>query len=226
GDSEFQLQRGRGRADGFAILYGSRRRGALVYQWQACWRGARETLWICVFRRPRHREELRFASQRCLPGTLPLYRHDGQGRGRSLLKAWRSASMSGHHFHLLAKPSGAACNLSCKYCFFLSKENLYRGESHLMDEATLRTYIRQLMESSPGPEVHVAWQGGEPMLRGLDFFRSAVRFAEEYRRPDQRVIHTIQTNGTLIDDEWAAFFEQNRYLVGISIDGPRALHDV
>jgi len=134
--------------------------------------------------------------------------------------------MSGHHFHLLAKPSGAACNLSCKYCFFLSKENLYRGESHLMDEATLRTYIRQLMESSPGPEVHVAWQGGEPMLRGLDFFRSAVRFAEEYRRPDQRVIHTIQTNGTLIDDEWAAFFEQNRYLVGISIDGPRALHDV
>jgi uncharacterized protein len=129
------------------------------------------------------------------------------------------------NFHLLAKPAGAACNLSCKYCFFLSKENLYPRESFLMDDATLEAYIRHLMDSSPGPEVHVAWQGGEPTLRGIEFFRRSVILAELYRKPHQRVVHTLQTNGTLIDDEWAAFLKQNRYLVGLSLDGPRDVHD-
>lgn len=128
-------------------------------------------------------------------------------------------------FHLLAKPAGAACNLGCRYCFFLSKENLYRDESPRMDEDTLETYIRQLMEASPGPLVQVSWQGGEPMLRGIEFFRRSVLLAAKYRKPGQDVLHTIQTNGTLIDDEWAAFFRANAYLVGLSIDGPRALHD-
>jgi len=128
-------------------------------------------------------------------------------------------------YHLLAKPAGAACNLGCQYCFFLSKENLYEGESHLMGEATLETYIRQLMESSPGPQVDVAWQGGEPMLRGLDFYKRSVQLAEKYRKPHQRILHTLQTNGTLVNDEWAAFFKVNNYLVGLSIDGPRAMHD-
>jgi uncharacterized protein len=94
-----------------------------------------------------------------------------------------------------------------------------------MTDALLETYIRQLMQSSPGPQVDVAWQGGEPMLRGLDFFGRSVELANKYRLPHQRVLHTIQTNGTLIDDEWAAFFRQHNYLVGISIDGPRAMHD-
>ena len=129
------------------------------------------------------------------------------------------------NYHLLAKPAGAACNLGCQYCFFLSKENLYQGESHLMDEATLETYIKQLMESSAGPQVDVAWQGGEPMLRGLEFFKRSVQLAAKYRKPHQRILHTIQTNGTLIDDEWAAFFRQHNFLVGLSIDGPRAMHD-
>jgi uncharacterized protein len=130
------------------------------------------------------------------------------------------------NFHLLAKPSGAACNLSCKYCFFLSKENLYpERESPLMDEETLHAYIRQLMETSAGPEVQVSWQGGEPMLRGLNFFRRSVDLANLYRRPHQRIQHTIQTNGTLIDDQWASFFKRHNYLVGLSIDGPRDLHD-
>ncbi len=129
-------------------------------------------------------------------------------------------------YHLLAKPAGAACNLGCQYCFFLSKENLYPArESPLMTDAMLETYIRQLMQSSPGPQVDVAWQGGEPMLRGIDFFRRSVELAEKNRQPHQRVLHTMQTNGTLIDDAWAAFFKQNNYLVGISLDGPRALHD-
>jgi uncharacterized protein len=130
------------------------------------------------------------------------------------------------NYHLLAKPAGAACNLGCKYCFFLSKENLYgERESPLMDEAVLETYLRQLMESSPGPQVDVAWQGGEPMLRGLDFYRRSVELAEKFRQPHQHILHTMQTNGTLIDDEWAAFFKQHNYLVGLSIDGPRELHD-
>ncbi|MGV3569654.1 MAG: anaerobic sulfatase maturase [Ramlibacter sp.] len=129
-------------------------------------------------------------------------------------------------FHLLAKPAGAACNLGCKYCFFLSKENLYpERESPLMDEALLDTYLRQLMESSPGPQVQVAWQGGEPMLRGLEFYRRSVELAEKYRQPHQSVLHTMQTNGTLIDGQWAAFFKEHGYLVGLSIDGPRAMHD-
>jgi len=130
------------------------------------------------------------------------------------------------NYHLLAKPAGAACNLGCQYCFFLSKENLYAPrESPLMEEHTLEIYIRQLMESSPGPEVHVAWQGGDPMLRGLEFFRRSVQLADQYRKAHQRVVHTIQTNGTLVDDLWAAFFKENNYLVGLSADGPRALHD-
>lgn len=128
-------------------------------------------------------------------------------------------------YHLLAKPAGAACNLGCDYCFFLSKENLYPNESYLMTPTMQERYIRQLLESSPGPEVQIAWQGGEPTLRGLDFFRRSVELADLYRRPDQTVLHTMQTNGTLIDDEWAAFLKANNFLVGISLDGPRALHD-
>ena len=129
-------------------------------------------------------------------------------------------------YHLLAKPAGAACNLGCQYCFFLSKENLYPArESPLMDEAVLEAYIRQLLASSPGPQVEIAWQGGEPTLRGLDFFKRSVELAERYRRPQQRVLHVLQTNGTLVDEEWAAFLKQHNYLVGLSIDGPRELHD-
>ena len=129
-------------------------------------------------------------------------------------------------YHLLAKPAGAACNLGCRYCFFLSKENLYPArESPLMPDDLLETTIRQLMESSIGPQVEVSWQGGEPLLRGLDFFRRSVELAEKYRKPHQRVLHTVQTNGTLIDDQWAEFFKQNSYLVGVSIDGPREMHD-
>jgi uncharacterized protein len=128
-------------------------------------------------------------------------------------------------YHLLAKSAGAACNLGCQYCFFLSKENLYPQAGFFMDDATLENYLRQLMETSQGPDVQVSWQGGEPMLRGRDFYARSIELAEKYRKPHQRVQHTIQTNATLIDDDWAAFFKQNNYLVGVSIDGPRALHN-
>ncbi len=115
-------------------------------------------------------------------------------------------------FHLLAKPSGSTCNIDCKYCFFLSKEALYPNEKHRMSHATLETYIRQLLESHRTPEVTVAWQGGEPTLMKVEFFRHAVEFVEKYRRPGQVVKHTFQTNGILLDDEWCEFFKQYGFL--------------
>jgi uncharacterized protein len=129
-------------------------------------------------------------------------------------------------FHLLAKPTGAVCNLDCAYCFFLSKEMLYPGSRFRMADELLETYLRQLIEShATVPDVQVAWQGGEPTVMGLEFFRRSVELAEKYLKPGQRAVHTIQTNGTLLDAEWAEFFKKNQFLVGISIDGPRELHD-
>jgi uncharacterized protein len=129
-------------------------------------------------------------------------------------------------FHLLAKPTGAVCNLDCSYCFFLSKEMLYPGSRFRMADELLEAYVKQLIEAHSGvPEVAIAWQGGEPTLMGVDFFRRSVELAEVYLQPGQRATYTIQTNGTLLDEEWAAFFKDNDFLVGISIDGPRELHD-
>src|SRR5579863_10187664 len=105
-------------------------------------------------------------------------------------------------FHVLIKPTGAICNLDCKYCFFLSKELLYPGSRFRMAEDLLETYLRQLIEAHTVPEVTIAWQGGEPTLMGIDFFRRSVELAEGLLRPGQRAAYTIQTNGTLIDDAW------------------------
>jgi uncharacterized protein len=129
------------------------------------------------------------------------------------------------HFHLLAKPSGSTCNIDCTYCFFLSKDALYPNEKHRMSAATLEAYIRQLLESHSSPQVTVAWQGGEPTLMKLEFFRRSVELVEKYRRPEQVVQHTFQTNGILLDDDWCAFFKEHNFLVGLSVDGPRELHD-
>jgi serine-type anaerobic sulfatase-maturating enzyme len=128
-------------------------------------------------------------------------------------------------FHLLAKPTGAICNLDCQYCFFLSKELLYPGGRFRMSEEVLQAYLQQLLASHQTPEVIVAWQGGEPTLMGLDFFRRSVELAEEYRRPGQAVAYTLQTNGTRLDDEWCAFFKEHNFLIGLSVDGPRELHN-
>jgi uncharacterized protein len=128
-------------------------------------------------------------------------------------------------FHRLAKPTGAVCNLDCKYCFFLSKEMLNPGSRFRMADELLETYIRQLLESQAGPDVIVGWQGGEPTLMGLDFFERSVAYVERYKKTGQRVSYTIQTNGTRIDDAWGAFFKTHKVLVGLSVDGPRALHD-
>jgi uncharacterized protein len=129
-------------------------------------------------------------------------------------------------FHVMAKPTGAVCNLDCEYCFFLSKEMLYPGSRFRMAADLQETYLRQLLEAhARAPEVVVAWQGGEPTMMGLDFFRRAIDIERQYARPGQRILNTIQTNGTLLTDEWGQFLKANEFLVGISVDGPAAMHD-
>jgi uncharacterized protein len=128
-------------------------------------------------------------------------------------------------FHVMAKPTGAVCNLNCAYCFFLTKERLYPDSRFRMSEEVLEEYIRQYLEAQQVPCVTVAWQGGEPTMMGLDFFRRSIELEEKYKKPGMIVENTIQTNATLLDDEWCEFFRDNNYLVGISIDGPKELHD-
>ena len=128
-------------------------------------------------------------------------------------------------YTVVTKPTGAACNLDCTYCFFLSKELLYDHGSQMMSTETLETYLKAYLEGQPDGPVTVIWQGGEPTLRGLDFYRLAVELTEKYRRPTQQVSHSMQTNGTLLNDEWCEFLKENNFLVGISIDGPKDIHD-
>jgi uncharacterized protein len=128
-------------------------------------------------------------------------------------------------FHLLAKPTGATCNLDCKYCFFLSKETLYPNERARMSDEVLESYVQQRLAQHDEPEINIAWQGGEPTIMGIDFFRRAVALTAKYRRPNQNVLHTIQTNGLLLDDEWCSFLKKHNFLVGLSVDGPQKMHD-
>lgn len=128
-------------------------------------------------------------------------------------------------FHAMAKPTGAICNLDCSYCFYLSKGQLYPGSRSRMSDDLMRNYVRQVIEAQATGNVTLAWQGGEPTLMGVNFFRRVVEIAEEYRRPGQRLTHTLQTNATLIDQEWAKFLSDHGFLVGVSVDGPPGLHD-
>jgi uncharacterized protein len=129
-------------------------------------------------------------------------------------------------FHVMVKPRGAICNLDCQYCYFLSKESLYPGSSFRMSDEVLEAYTRQYIQSQPTPMVTFAWQGGEPTLMGLDFFRRAVELQQKYRKPGTSITNTLQTNGVLLDDEWASFFKRHDFLLGVSLDGPAHLHDV
>jgi uncharacterized protein len=127
-------------------------------------------------------------------------------------------------FHVLAKPTGAICNLDCKYCFFLSKEEFYPNSKFRMNDTVLDNFIRQQL-AAQGEQATIAWQGGEPTLMGLKFFRRAIELTKTYRRAEQQVQHTLQTNGTLIDEEWCEFLREHNFLVGLSIDGTRDMHD-
>ena len=130
-------------------------------------------------------------------------------------------------FHVMTKPIGAICNLDCEYCYYLEKEELYpETKSFRMEDSTLENYIRQYIETqSTLSEITFAWQGGEPTLMGIDFFRKAVELQDKYRRSGMTIRNSLQTNATIINDEWATFFKENNFLIGISIDGPPKLHD-
>lgn len=128
-------------------------------------------------------------------------------------------------FNLLAKPAGAACNLACEYCFYLSREQLYPGSRFRMSDEVLKAYLKQLLASQQAPEVSVAWQGGEPTLMGLDFFKRSVSLVNQYKKPGQHVSYSLQTNGTRLDDAWGAFFKEQDFLIGLSVDGPLEMHN-
>jgi uncharacterized protein len=131
-------------------------------------------------------------------------------------------------FHLMTKPIGPLCNLDCTYCFYLRKDSLYpaeRGRAWRMSDEVLESYIRQYIAAQQVPECHFAWQGGEPTLLGIDFFRRAVELQKRYR-PKGMVIHNaFQTNGTLLTEEWCQFLRRHHFLIGLSLDGPQAIHD-
>jgi len=128
-------------------------------------------------------------------------------------------------YHVLAKPTGAICNLDCKYCFFLKKEELYPGSNFRMSDEVHEAYIKQLFEAHQVPQVTVAWQGGEPTLMGLDFFRRSVELQKKHQKPGTQIENTFQTNGILLNEEWCQFFHENNFLIGLSMDGPKELHD-
>jgi uncharacterized protein len=129
-------------------------------------------------------------------------------------------------FHIMAKPTGSACNLNCDYCFFLKKEKLYPGSNFRMSDEVHEAYIRQLLEAHQVPQVTVAWQGGEPTLMGLDFFKRSVELQKKYAKPGTRIENTFQTNGILLNEAWCQFFQKNNFLIGLSLDGPQRLHDM
>jgi uncharacterized protein len=128
-------------------------------------------------------------------------------------------------FHIIAKPVGALCNLDCKYCFYLEKENLYPEKSSwAMPLEVLESYVRQYIQGQDVSRVSFAWQGGEPTLLGVDFFRKVVELQKKYA-DGKRIENAFQTNGILLDDQWGEFLAREKFLVGLSIDGPRDMHD-
>ena len=129
-------------------------------------------------------------------------------------------------FHAMVKPTGAICNLDCAYCYYLHKQDLLGSDSKFrISDEILETHIRQYIEGQRGDEVVFSWQGGEPTLMGLGFFEKVIALEKKYQRPNQRVENDLQTNGTLLNDDWCAFLRKNKFLVGLSIDGPPELHD-
>jgi uncharacterized protein len=128
-------------------------------------------------------------------------------------------------FHIMAKPTGAICNLDCEYCFYLEKEKLYPlVKNWTMPDDVLEKYVKEYIQSQKVPEIIFAWQGGEPTLLGIDFFKKAVQLQKKYS-DGKKIENTFQTNGILLNDDWCIFFLENNFLIGLSIDGPSEIHD-
>jgi len=131
-----------------------------------------------------------------------------------------------YRFHTMIKPSGSQCNLDCTYCFYLHKEDLLQQPKRpRMSFSLLELHIKQYIEAQSGPSVEFTWQGGEPTLMGIEFFKEIIRLQSKYKKRNQSILNDIQTNGTLLDDKWCKFLKENKFLVGLSIDGPESLHN-
>ena len=126
--------------------------------------------------------------------------------------------------YVMAKPAGSLCNLACRYCYYLDKAALYDNSKHIMSDELLEKFIKEYIESQTMPQVLFTWHGGETMMRSLAFYRRVIELEQKYARGRQ-IDNCIQTNGTLITEEWCRFFRENHWLVGVSIDGPREFHD-
>jgi uncharacterized protein len=125
----------------------------------------------------------------------------------------------------MAKPTGAQCNLDCAYCFFLKKAELYPDSDFRMLDDVHESYIKQLLQAHTVPQITIAWQGGEPTLMGIDFFKRSIALQKKYQKPGTQIENTFQTNGVLLNEEWCKFFAENKFLLGLSMDGPKELHD-
>ncbi|MBF0280330.1 MAG: anaerobic sulfatase maturase [SAR324 cluster bacterium] len=132
-------------------------------------------------------------------------------------------------FHMLAKPIGPVCNIDCAYCFYLDKTKLYpETKSFKMNEATLEQYVQQYIQGQPAgtPEVTFGWQGGEPTMMGIPFFENVLKYQKKHHRQGMAIKNALQTNGTLLNDNWGKFLHEHNFLLGISIDGPEAIHNI
>lgn len=148
----------------------------------------------------------------CFPEPLPYFQGINYANKR--------------RFHIMVKPVGASCNMGCTYCYYLHKKQLLNEPAHVvMDDETLRLCIEQYCTANQAEEIVFSWQGGEPTLAGLDFYRKVVAMERACNKPERVISNTLQTNGTLIDEEWASFLKENSFRVGLSIDGPCELHD-
>ena len=141
-------------------------------------------------------------------------------QSKKIQHAWNPAG-----FNIMAKAGGSICNLACEHCYYLSKEQLFPNSDFRMSEVLLESYTQQYIEAQRVPEVTFVWQGGEPTILGIEFYEKAVALQKKYAKPGMEIKNSLQTNGTLITEEWAKFFTKHDFLIGISIDGTEDIHN-
>jgi uncharacterized protein len=164
-------------------------------------------------------EEVVLAAKRLniRPEAVQTYLDAGKGK--------RAAGVE-RSMHMTIKPVGSICNLDCTYCYYLSKEELLEQKTRRIEDEVLERFIVDYIDAQDVAEIPFTWHGGEPTLMGLEFFRRVVELQKKHTPPGRTVSNDLQTNGTLLDDAWCAFLAENKFLVGLSIDGPRELHDL
>ncbi|MFA5849565.1 MAG: anaerobic sulfatase maturase [Bacteroidales bacterium] len=128
-------------------------------------------------------------------------------------------------FMAMTKPVGSKCNLDCTYCYYLDKERFYGSKQEPFSEEMLEIYIRDYIEANQVPEITFVWHGGEPLMAGIDYYKSVIKFQKKHNYLNKKINNSIQTNGTLLNEEWCKFFKRNNFLVGVSVDGPKDIHD-